>query len=372
MSIQEERELSERLGDLLGGIEPHVAPFESVVRQGRGIKYRRQAAVASGLAVIAAGAILGPTVLRSELAAPPAAAHTRHYTVTVSPPAKGAKPGVIATGSINGWHWQAILSGTGGTVSASFSKNFSVLNLGEYSMEAGTFASFDSEGNSGSADEAYVGPAAPSVRYFTMSLSNGQVLTLYPRSWMGHPYVAVVLPEALQVIEADAYGSHGEIGYAIPFNYQGSATISTWLRPNQAGLPRVTTRIGAGGSGRSRWVATAYVGPWGLCAYVSSADMGGGFCQAIGSLSPIRLVAGQFGSGPGGVEIGRARHDVAYLLVTRSDGSVARIQVVHVAGYPYGLTAVIRPGHPAFRSWVAYDAQGKRLGSGKGDPVGFK
>jgi hypothetical protein len=263
------------------------------------------------------------------------------------------------------------LSGTGATIGANFGKDFASLSVGEYSMDPGSFASFDSEGNSGSADQAYVGPAAPSVRYFTMSLSNGQVLTLYPRAWKGHHYVAVVLPEALRVTEADAYGAHGEIGYAIPFNYQGSATIVTWLRPGQAGLPRVTVRIGAGGSGRSRWTAVAYVGPWGLCVQVSGDNQGGGFSLAIGR-SPIGLVAGQFGSGPGGVEVGRTRHDVAYLLVTRSDGSVDRIQVVHVAGYPYGLTAIIRPGHPAFRNWVAYDAQGKRLGSGTGDPVGFR
>jgi hypothetical protein len=92
----------------------------------------------------------------------------------------------------------------------------------------------------------------------------------------------------------------------------------------------------------------------------------------IGSRSHFGLVTGQFGSGLGAVEVGLARHDVAYLLVTRSDGSVVRVRAVHVAGYPYGLTAIIRPGHPSFTSWVAYDADGHKLGSGKGDPVGFK
>jgi hypothetical protein len=367
VSIQEERELSQRLGDLLGGIEPGQAPFGPVIRQGQGIKRRRRAVVAGSLAVVAAGAVLGPTVLRNQLTPPPPAAQTPHYTVTVSPPGQGAKPGVIATGSINGWHWQATLSGSRSDVSATFGNDFN-WQPGDPVPLPGEFASFDSERIG--PRTAYLGPVAADVRYLTASLSNGQTLTLYPRPWDGHRYLAMVLPEKLQVITVVAFGAGGELGSSIPFNYQGSATVGIWLRPGQRGMARATTRIGAGGSGKSRWAATAYVGPWGLCGEVSGDGGGGGFC--IGGRPALAgLVSGQFGSGPGGVEIGLARRDVAYLLITRSDGSVIRLSVAHVPGYADGLTAVIRPGHPAFRSWVAYDAAGKRLGSGKGDPVGF-
>jgi hypothetical protein len=368
VSIQEERELSERLGDLLGSLDPRPAPVDLAVRKGRGIRRRRLVAASAGLAVIAAGAVLGPTVIRSQLTAPPAGPRpVPHYSVTVSPPPRGAKAGVIAVGSINGWHWQATLSGSGKDVAAAFGPDFSFMPVGEFSMSSGDFAEFDSEGGSSGA-VAYVGPAAPAMRYMTMSLSNGQLLTLRPQSWSGHRYLAVVLPKALRVTEAVAYGARGELGYAIPFNYQGSADIQTWLRPGQTGLAEESAQIGAGGSGRSRWTATAYVGPWGMCMRES----GGGFCMAIDGQSRFGLVTGQYGSGVGGLEVGLARHDVAYLMVTRSDGTVIRIVVTHLPGVPYGLTAIIRSGHRAFTSWVGYDAAGHRLGSGQGDPVGFR
>jgi hypothetical protein len=370
MSIQDEGQLRVRLGRLLDDVDPHPAPVGAVIRRGRGIRQRRRALVAGGVAVVAAVAVLGPTVLRSELSAPPAPLAPR-YNVTVSPPAQGAGPGVIATGSINGWHWQATLSGTGNDLGVTFGKDFPLMPLGKLGP-AGDPASLDSEGDGQARDpaNAYVGPVLATVDYVTVTLANGQLLTLRPQPWEGHRYIAVVLPQKLRVINAAAYGASGILSYAIPFRYEGNTIFQTWLRPGQPGTAPATAQIGAGGSGRYRWTATAYAGPWGLCVEVAGAQ-GGGFCQDVNGRSSFGLVTGQFGSGPGAVEIGLARPDVAYLLVARSDGSVVRVPVAHVPGYADGLTAVIRPGHPNFTSWVAYDASGKRLGSGKGDPVGF-
>lgn len=367
MSIQEERELIGRLGDLLGGVDPRPAPVDLVVRKGRGIRRRRHAAVAVGLAVVAAGAVLGPTVLRSQLSAPPMGPKpVPHYSVTVNPPPKGAKPGVIATGSINGWHWQATLSGSGKNVSATFGSDFSFVAIGDALPSPGEFASFDSEGT-GTARTAYVGPVAADVRYLTVRLSNRQTLTLRARTWAGQRYVAMVLPGALRVEKSVAYGAHGMLGYAVPFNYRGAATFETWLRPGQTGLTEDSAQFAAGGSGRSRWTATAFVGPWGLCVRVSG---GSGFCQPRGPLPRVSLAAGEFGSGPGGVEVGLTRPDVAYLLITKSDGSVIRVEAGHLGAYEYGLLAWIRPRPHAFAGWVAYDEQNRRLGSGSGDPLG--
>lgn len=367
MSIQEERELSQRLGDLLGGLDPRPAPVDLAVRKGRGIRRRRLVAVAAGLAVIAAGAVLGPTVIRSQLIAPPAGPQpVSHYSVTVSPPPPGAKAGVIAVGGINGWHWQAILSGSGKDVGATFGKDFSLVAVGDAVPLPGGFPSFDSE-EIGTARTAYVGPVGAEVSDLTVSLSNGQTLTLRPQPWAGHRYVAMILPGALRVENAVAYGAHGMLGSAIPFNYRGSADFQTWLRPGQAGLAEVSAQIGAGGSGRSRWTATAYVGPWGMCMQDSE---GGGFCIATGPLSGIGLVAEEFGGGPGDVEVGLTRHDVAYLLITKSDGSVIRVEAAHVGDYQYGLLAWTKPRPHAFAGWVAYDEQNTRLGSGSGDPLG--
>ncbi len=103
--------------------------------------------MAGGVAVVAAAAVLGPTVLRSELSAPPIAAQTPHYNVTVSPPAQDATPGVIATGSINGWHWQATLSRDRRAMSwRDFGPSFGYFQIGSQVPLGGEFAAFDSEG----------------------------------------------------------------------------------------------------------------------------------------------------------------------------------------------------------------------------------
>jgi len=373
MSGQDEGQLKVRLGGLLNDIDPHPAPFDAVIRQGRGIKRRRQATVAGGLAVIAAGAVLAPVLLHGQASrsGPVAPSPTRpHYSVRVSPPAPDAGTGVIASGSINGWHWQATLSGSGDNVAASVSGFARMGGVSAAPPLAGQYGSFD-----GSSDDAghyaYVGPVAKAVRYFTVTLSNGQTLTLHPQPWAGQHYVAMVLPTRLEAENAIAYGAHGELGYAIPFNYGGSATFVTWLRPGQQGPAVAGAEVGYGGTGRDRWFAMAWVGPWGLCERVHEPGGGGvdGSCASAGGVSESGLVWGDMSGGVGAPELGQAKPDVAYILVTRSDGSVVRIRAVHLAGYRYGLLAMIRPAKSGIRSWTAYDASGKRLASGTGDPL---
>lgn len=372
MSIQDEGQLKVRLGSALDGIEPGPAPLAAVVRQGTGIRRRRQAAVAGGIAVIAAGAVLAPALLHGQQTGRELipAGPLPHYSVKVSPPGASARAGLIATGSINGWHWQATLSGSGDNVAASFNGFARMGSVSAAPPLAGQYASFD--GSSDNAGHyAYVGPVAKAVRYLTVTLSNGETLTLHPQPWAGQGYVAMVLPTRLQAENAIAYGAHGELGYAIPFNYDGSATFETWLRPGQQGPAVVGTDVGYGGTGRDRWFAMAWVGPWGLCERIHEPGGGGvdGSCQSAGGVSESGLVWGDMGSAVGAPELGQAKADVAYVLVTRSDGSVVRIRAVHLAGYRYGLLAMIRPAKSVVRSWAAYDAAGKRLGGGTGNPL---
>jgi hypothetical protein len=75
VSIQDERELAERLSGLLDTVEPRSAPLDETVRRGRGIRLRRRITAAVSLAVIAAGAVLIPAVLHSRAAAPPLHGH---------------------------------------------------------------------------------------------------------------------------------------------------------------------------------------------------------------------------------------------------------------------------------------------------------
>jgi hypothetical protein len=370
VSIQDETQLRVRLGTLLGDIDPCPAPVTAVVRQGRGIRQRRRALAAGGVAVIAAGVVVAPSLLYGQRTPPSAGPPPPppHYSVRVSSPAAGAGPGVIATGSINGWHWQATLSGSGSKVTARFGDFASVGSVSAALPSAGQYAAFDGASDN-AGHYAYVGPVAQAVRYLTVSLSNGQTLTLYPRAWAGHRYVAMVLPQRLEVGRAVAYGAHGELGYSIPFNDVGFATFQTWLPPGRRGLAATDTDVGAGGTGRGHWLVQAFAGPWGLCE--RAWEPGGGLdtsCATVGT-AMSGLVTADFGGGVGRPETGRVRLDVESLLVTMTNGSVVRVRAAHLDGLPYGLVAMIRPAASGVRGWIAYDAHGRRLGSGRGDPL---
>ena len=52
MSIDDERELRQRLGAALDTITPRPAPVDAVVRRGRNVVIRRRAAIAVSLAAV--------------------------------------------------------------------------------------------------------------------------------------------------------------------------------------------------------------------------------------------------------------------------------------------------------------------------------
>lgn len=71
MSIDEERELRQRLGAVLDTITPRPAPVDAVVRQGRNVMIRRRIAVVAGAAAVAVLGLTAPGWLHRQAAAPP-------------------------------------------------------------------------------------------------------------------------------------------------------------------------------------------------------------------------------------------------------------------------------------------------------------
>jgi len=93
VSIDDERGLYERLDLAVGTLTPREAPVDRAMRRGRGMRWRRRAAVAAGLAAVVAAGVVAVPSLRHTVTERPAEAR---YTATVRPPGPHSPPGLIA------------------------------------------------------------------------------------------------------------------------------------------------------------------------------------------------------------------------------------------------------------------------------------
>jgi hypothetical protein len=259
MSIQEERELRDRLGGLLYGIEPGPAPVAGTMRRGKGIRMRRWISVAAGVAVLAAGAVVLPGLLQGHPANPIA---PLHYKVTVSPIGAGSPPGLIGQGTTNGHRWTAVMSAQGRDSVMLTGRGLS--GFASYESFATEFAAhpaaLSTAGSSVSVLE--FGTVRADVTHVVISLPDGEVISLAPVSWHGHRWVAVQLPARVPIVRAELYTSRGELAYAVPFR---DTELSVWWHPDQVGPARLTKSIGSGVVDGKPWHAVADIGPWGYC-----------------------------------------------------------------------------------------------------------
>ena len=383
MSIDD---LHERLEAAFEAVSPHPAPLEETVRRGRTIK-RRRAALAVGVAVVAAAAVLaGPSVVHG-VAGPPPASPSGRVTVTVQPPGPGAQPGEIATGTINGKRWW-IVADRPGTHGAGAGQQDIVIAGPGVEADSGhvptvqALSTAHSPGPvaftaiiSGTAGQALVGAVRADVSYVTVHLADGTVLTLHPVTVYGTRAVALALPAGTQIADAVAYSAHGEIGYAVPFNqFAGVAWFVAWLTPGEHQPARVSGRIASGRAsttsgtasgaasgtaGSQAWSATAYQGPWGVCIGVAGLQPPELACVAAVPGPVMVLDLGQ--GGTPGIEGGIASASVARVVVTQPDGSTLQARLVAVGGRKFFAFA-LRAGAKPLR-WVAYDQSGQVVAS---------
>jgi hypothetical protein len=367
-------ELHERLEAVFGAISPQPAPVDDAIRGGRVIKGRRRLALAVGAgAVAAAAAIAVPSVLRHTATPGPAAPGQQHYTVTVQAPGPGAQPGLIASGTINGQRWwiiadrpgvdvahpgQQLIIVAGNGVGALGGVNLTMPTLG---TQAGPGPAPLMGWTFGTAAQVQIGAVQADVSYVTVRLGNGTVLVLHPVTVYGTRAVALALPIKATVTEVAAYSRHGEIAYAVPFNWptQGAWVIS-WLRPGQAAPPQVSGLIGSGRVHGKAWSATAYLGPWGTCIGLGRA--GPGLCVPnLPAVTAVQVL--NQGSTPeiaGGV----APASAARVVVTQPDGTKIQVRLVTIGGKE-AFAFAVRPGAKPLR-WVAYNNAGTVIASSSG------
>jgi hypothetical protein len=362
VSIQDERELAERLGGMLDGIEPRPAPLAATIRQGRGIRRRRRITAAAGIAVIVAGAAIIPAVLHSIGAPPPPATHRhRHYTVTVNHLPPQARHGVIASGTQDGHRWQIVMSGSASNSTASGTGTASTSGLtpvgrgGQPQLE-GTFG--------GSTPAMLVGAFSPEVTSVRLVLTGGETLALTPVDWSGHPWIGVELPPGVRLAGGTEYAGSRELGYSVatPDGYG----LDNWWRPGQDGPARYTKLIATGRAGGRTWAMKAEIGPWGYCF------VGSGTSACMDGLDPIQLhprtvvttfVCGNSVLTSGGIDggLGAAAPQTRQVRVRLSGGGTEVYRTVDVDGTQM-FTYVMPKGQPITGA-SAYDARGHLIGT---------
>ena len=363
MSIQDERELRDRLSGLLDGLDPTPAPVARVVRRGKLIRMRRWVSAAAGFAVVAAGAALLPGLLQPQRAVP---LGPLHYKVTILPVGQHVRHGVIGRGVTDGKHWQVVVSG---------SHAFPMLitrGVDSPWLQApvvqGSPASLESEaGESGKARYAIIyGAVSRAVTRISISLPDREVLNLTPVTWSGYRWVSVVIPDRVRIVRAVAYSGTRELAYAVPF---GNTELTSWWRPGQVGPDRLNRSVGSGVVSGIPWHATAHIGPWGYCYTLPG---GTGYCSDATTSPEIvppghaisYLGCGPLGSNsPNAPEAGLAAAalDIRRVVLRFSDGSTASFPAIEVSGGRLFGFAI--PAHLTVVRATAYDAAGHMVGS---------
>ena len=384
MIIRDEHDLRAQLGAALDGLTPGPLPLSAVVRQGRAVRARRLSIAAGVAAAVVAMAIAAPALLGAHGRRPPPVSPP-HYRVTVHPPRPGSPRALIAYGTIDGRRWRVTGSEhrRGGHISRCFTALGTNCMRGspapasnggppaEQLMEIGTRPKFE------------IGTVRSDVAYLRVSLSNAQTLTLRPVNLFGRKYaryVAFALPYAAAVRRISAYSQRSELAYAVPLTAAGHLVADRWLRPGQPARPRPARyKIGSGRAYGYAWSTTLHVGPWGACPVSSTARNGTRTVMTASYLHPdlqLELAPGQLYRASKGPYLGSYRTAViaqtspavSYLILTRADGSHARVRTVAAGRWrfcEYVTSFKARPVSPAtVVRWTAYDSSGAVLGSG--------
>jgi len=363
VSIDDERGLYERLDLAVGTLTPREAPVDRAMRRGRGMRWRRRAAVAVGAAAVVAAGVVAVPSLRHAATEHPAAS----YSATVRPPSPHSPPGLIASGTVNGQRWQIVAgrpgAGGAGRGQQIFLATGPALASGSVSTSVPTAALKSADpvlfiGLSCGPTQVQFGELRADVSSVTVRLGNGSTLTLHPATVWGVRMVAFAIPMGAPVVSATAYSAQGGgIATAIPYNEPGQmASFALWLRPGQHGPARASGSIGSGSYRGSIWSATAHVGPWGVCLQAGAAGSSVSSCMGATSMSDLGTNTMLWSDGPTAVAVGSAGASVARVVVTAPGGKTTTVHPAAVGAFRFFAFPLDR-GPKAWK-WTAYDSSG--------------
>jgi hypothetical protein len=368
MSIQDERELRGRLGGLLDSIEPVPAPVANAMRRGKVIRMRRWVSAALGVAVLAAGAVVLPGLIRGHHAPVPMA--PRHYKVTVQQLGPTAKAGLVGVGTIDNKRWQIVLSkgaGDGCEVEQY------LLTCGPNGGGAVGPRDVVLDDATAGATEFQLGNVGSDVTRVVIRLSDGSQLDLRPISAGGHRWIAFAAP-LHAMVRAESFVGVSEYAYATPYRASTYTEFVTWLRPGQPGLPRSFAHVGSGVFDGVAWSTSVSIGPWGYCVAFAN----GGSCIPTATSLPLphigkpvmQLTCGPLFRGTTTKQIGASGvvfvpTGVKNVVIKFAGGSRMRLVATSVGGTRAIGYAI--PNGPRVVRMLEYGFAGQLLGSVSGD-----
>ena len=367
MSIDDERELRERLDGVLEAITPSPAPVAATLRRGRTIRTRRRIGVAAGLAAAVGIALAAPGLVH-RLAHPEPIAPAKPI-VTAYPPGPDSPRGLIGWGTINGKRWDITVTSNSAPQGQCLQIDHGTQSCSAQPMTArqdpSETVAFQSSDENGVTYQA--GVVQPDVARVVIALADGTKLTLHPIRLYGQRWVAFAVPSNLAIANASAYSGQSELAYAIPY---ANSEFVTWLRPGEQGLPRATAVIGSGMLNGAPWSDVLHVGPWGYCADITESAGPSRWCEwAPAPTAASNSLSGSVGSVPNGAIIeGYASPSVAYVVATLSDGRTIRARAVDVGGQKFWAWAV--PRGQRVRRVVFYSASGGQVAAQSGAEYG--
>jgi hypothetical protein len=360
VSIKDEQEIKERL-NVLGTVEVSPPPYLTAVRRGKSVRLRRRAFAAAGVAAVVLLGVLVPRLVPHVGQPGPV---TPRYDVTVHQPGPGSPSGQVAWGTINGKRWQLrVVAQQGISNGCTFFGQDVQCVPGEASASPDQVSFIYAMSGGTQFQLAAVGADVTKV---AVTLGNGTELTLRPTVVDGKRWMGFAAPTRLAVSRAVSFAGTRELGYAIPYNGASGAQFIAWLRPGQQAAARASYRIGSGTLAGKHWSASAYVGPWGVC--VEGVGAASWCAGSAADIQPNGAPTSYFTCSPGTQAVSfaaAAESSVATVRFRLSDGTSLSVRAVSIAGgdkaYAFAVANGVR-----LRSWTAFDAAGKQVGTGSG------
>jgi hypothetical protein len=352
-------DLRTELDAVLRAVEPGPPPVEAAMRRGRRLRSRRRLTALAGavaaVALVAAGYQVLPHSVALKATVPAA---SQPAGITVVP---GSTAGVVATGTVNGTHWQLSVSrptargqcftGTVGTGSLG-----SACDL--MPRSATTPASLQVLSND--SYTAMIIGVAPDVRYVVLTTADRKELRLVPVTVgaSGDRFIGLVLPHDFNVTSGPAYLTDGKHVAVAPNTPPG------WTRPGENSPPAGNASLGLIMADGQQWLVSAEEGPWGTCVGTGYTDYPSVLsCTTVAPLTALAAVGvANVPAGSPTIVYGSAPPAATSLTVRLTNGHSLHVHV-HIVGTEKLWAFALGKGQ-AVRSWTAYNASGKPLGTG--------